>query len=65
MELDIGHANLLTPYNTTEEILAAYGSRPRHVHLHGSKGGMPICIYRWGGNSGFGTTGARAAVVLL
>lgn len=35
LHLDIGHANL----NTTEEILAAYGSRLRHVHLHDNKGG--------------------------
>jgi sugar phosphate isomerase/epimerase len=39
LHLDIGHANLLVPYNTTEEILAAYGSRLRHVHLHDNKGG--------------------------
>ena len=39
LHLDIGHANLLTPYNTTEEILQAYGSRLRHVHLHDNKGG--------------------------
>jgi sugar phosphate isomerase/epimerase len=40
LHLDIGHANLQTPCNTTEEILAAYGSRLRHVHLHDNKGGM-------------------------
>ena len=39
LHLDIGHANLLVAYNTTEEILAAYGSRLRHVHLHDNKGG--------------------------
>lgn len=39
LHLDIGHANLLVPYNTTEEILKAYGSRLRHVHLHDNKGG--------------------------
>ena len=39
LHLDIGHANLLVPYNTTESILAAYGSRLRHVHLHDNKGG--------------------------
>jgi len=39
LHLDIGHANLLVPFNTTEEILASYGSRLRHVHLHDNKGG--------------------------
>ena len=39
LHLDIGHANLQVPYNTTEEILEAYGKRLRHVHLHDNKGG--------------------------
>ena len=39
LHLDIGHANLQVPYNTTEEILAAFGDRLRHVHLHDNKGG--------------------------
>lgn len=39
LHLDIGHANLMTPYNTTEEILNAHGSRLRHVHLHDNRGG--------------------------
>jgi sugar phosphate isomerase/epimerase len=39
LHLDVGHANLQVPYNTTEEILAAYGSRLRHVHLHDNRGG--------------------------
>ena len=39
MHLDIGHANLQVPHNTTEEILAAYGRRLRHVHLHDNRGG--------------------------
>ncbi|HET7624074.1 MAG TPA: sugar phosphate isomerase/epimerase family protein [Verrucomicrobiae bacterium] len=39
LHLDIGHANLLTDYNTTDEILKVYGSRLRHVHLHDNKGG--------------------------
>ena len=39
LHLDIGHANLMVPYNMTEEILAAYGTRLRHVHLHDNKGG--------------------------
>jgi sugar phosphate isomerase/epimerase len=37
--LDIGHANLLVHSNTTDELLAAYGRRLRHVHLHDNKGG--------------------------
>lgn len=39
LHLDVGHANLQVPYNTTEEILAVYGARLRHVHLHDNKGG--------------------------
>ncbi len=39
LHLDVGHANLMVPYNMTEEILAAYGSRLRHVHMHDNKGG--------------------------
>jgi len=39
LHLDIGHANLQVPHNTTEEILAAYGKRLRHVHLHDNRGG--------------------------
>ena len=39
LHLDIGHCNLGVTVNTTEEILAAYGSRLRHVHLHDNKGG--------------------------
>ncbi|HVV72651.1 MAG TPA: sugar phosphate isomerase/epimerase family protein [Verrucomicrobiae bacterium] len=39
LHLDIGHANLLTEQNTTEDILAHYGSRLRHVHLHDNRGG--------------------------
>jgi sugar phosphate isomerase/epimerase len=39
LHLDIGHANLQVTHNTTEQILAAYGSRLRHVHLHDNKGG--------------------------
>jgi len=30
---------LQNPYNTTREILDAYGPRLRHVHLHDNKGG--------------------------
>jgi sugar phosphate isomerase/epimerase len=39
LHLDIGHANLKTAYNTTQEILAAWGNRLRHVHLHDNRGG--------------------------
>jgi sugar phosphate isomerase/epimerase len=39
LHLDIGHANLLVELNTTDEILAAYGGRLQHVHLHDNKGG--------------------------
>jgi sugar phosphate isomerase/epimerase len=39
LHLDIGHANLLVPQSTVEELLAAYGARLRHVHLHDNKGG--------------------------
>ncbi len=40
LHLDVGHANLLVPHDTTEAILAAYGHRLRHVHLHDNKGGV-------------------------
>lgn len=40
LHLDIGHANLQVTRNTTDEILRAYGSRLRHVHLHDNKGGV-------------------------
>ncbi len=36
--LDIGHANLQVSLNTTEELLNAYSSRLRHVHLHDNRG---------------------------
>ena len=39
LHLDIGHANLLVEKNTTEDILTAYATRLRHVHLHDNKGG--------------------------
>ena len=39
LHLDIGHANLMTPMNTTSEILAAHGRRLKHVHLHDNRGG--------------------------
>jgi sugar phosphate isomerase/epimerase len=39
LHLDIGHANLMVPRSTTEEILDRYGERLRHVHLHDNRGG--------------------------
>lgn len=39
LHIDIGHCNLMTEYNTADELLAKYGSRLRHVHLHDNKGG--------------------------
>jgi len=39
LHLDIGHANLMVPWNTTAEILRAWGKRLRHVHLHDNRGG--------------------------
>lgn len=39
LHLDIGHANLLTPQNTADSIIAAYSQRIKHVHLHDNKGG--------------------------
>jgi sugar phosphate isomerase/epimerase len=39
LHLDIGHANLLVVESTVTELLAAYGARLRHVHLHDNKGG--------------------------
>lgn len=61
LHLDIGHANLQVPHNTTEEMLAAYGTRLRHVHLHDNKGGyddlhLPL---------GAGTVDVRRAIRAL
>ncbi len=39
LHLDIGHANLLSEYNTTDEILKVFGPRLKHVHMHDNKGG--------------------------
>ena len=39
LHLDIGHANLMSDHNTTDELLKVYGRRLRHVHLHDNKGG--------------------------
>lgn len=61
LHLDIGHANLQVPHNTTAEILRAYGNRLRHVHLHDNRGGnadlhLPL---------GTGTVDLRASVQAL
>jgi len=61
LHLDIGHANLMVGSNTTGEILAAYGSRLRHVHLHDNRGGhedlhLPL---------GAGNVDVRAAIGAL
>ena len=37
--LDVGHANLMVEPNSADELIAAYGARLRHVHLHDNKGG--------------------------
>lgn len=39
LHMDIGHCNLMTEQNTAGELIAAYGHRLRHVHLHDNKGG--------------------------
>jgi sugar phosphate isomerase/epimerase len=61
LHLDIGHSNLLVDHNTADELLAAYGKRLRHVHIHDNKGGsadlhLPL---------GSGTIEARYYVKLL
>lgn len=38
LHLDIGHANLRVPKNTTESILERFADRLRHVHLHDNRG---------------------------
>lgn len=38
LHLDIGHTNLMVQHNTTAPILAKYGDRLRHVHLHDNRG---------------------------
>lgn len=39
LHLDIGHTELSVQTNTAEEILARFGDRLLHVHLHDNKGG--------------------------
>lgn len=38
LHLDIGHANLRVPSNTTESLIERFGHRLRHVHLHDNRG---------------------------
>lgn len=38
LHLDIGHANLEVPYNTTCELIRRFGNRVRHVHFHDNNG---------------------------
>jgi sugar phosphate isomerase/epimerase len=39
LHLDIGHANLMVEHNTTDDLLATFGKRLKHVHWHDNKGG--------------------------
>jgi len=39
LTLDLGHAQLLTDVNRSDEILEKYPDRIRHVHLHDNRGG--------------------------
>ncbi len=39
LHLDIGHCNLMAEENTADELIAAFGDRLKHVHLHDNKGG--------------------------
>jgi sugar phosphate isomerase/epimerase len=61
LHLDIGHTNLMTPYNTEQEILDKYARRVKHVHCHDNKGGdmdlhLPL---------GAGTINTRQAIQAL
>lgn len=39
LHLDIGHGNLMSRENTADGLLASFGDRLKHVHLHDNKGG--------------------------
>ncbi len=39
LTLDLGHAQLLTEVNRSDEILEKYPDRIRHIHLHDNRGG--------------------------
>lgn len=54
--LDVGHANLDSPYNRTEELVANFSDRLKHVHVSDNKGGrndlhLPLGVgninWRW------------------
>lgn len=54
--LDVGHANLSSPYNRTEELVASFIDRLEHVHVSDNKGGdddlhLPLGVgninWRW------------------
>lgn len=56
LHLDVGHANLNSPYNRTEELVANFGDRLKHVHVSDNKGdredlhlplGVGIINWRW------------------
>ncbi|WP_246545505.1 sugar phosphate isomerase/epimerase family protein [Pelotalea chapellei] len=40
LHLDIGHTELMVEASTMKDILARFGDRLRHVHLHDNKGGV-------------------------
>jgi sugar phosphate isomerase/epimerase len=39
LHLDLGHCNLSTATNTAPELIARYGARLAHVHVHDNRGG--------------------------
>jgi sugar phosphate isomerase/epimerase len=39
LHLDVGHANLGTPRNLSEDLVAAFGDRLEHVHFSDNRGG--------------------------
>ena len=39
LHLDIGHCNLMVQENTAPSLIATYGTRLKHVHIHDNKGG--------------------------
>ena len=39
LHLDLGHTELSVPTSSADEILARFGARTMHVHLHDNKGG--------------------------
>jgi sugar phosphate isomerase/epimerase len=39
LHLDSGNANLMVEHNSSDELLATFGPRLKHVHWHDNKGG--------------------------